>query len=186
MTLLSCNSAKQVQPQVQNGYQGELLDPNTMKSNVSQCERLARQGWTVGKVRGYGSGESGNRDMARQRAALSAKNEIASTMSTLVQSYFREYNEDTSKDGVTINSQDFQGIQEQIIKEKLVGAKIIFSDVKRHGNLYFYEVCVELDKTALEEELLKQSEKKGIRMDSDKFRESAQAAWDKIASEQEF
>ena len=63
------------------------------------------------------------------------------------------------------------------------GTAIIFSDYKKNGNRYFYEVCVELDKNAVEEAILSQSVKNGIRMDAAKFREAAQSAWDKLSLE---
>ena len=63
------------------------------------------------------------------------------------------------------------------------GTAIIFSDYKKNGNRYFYEVCVELDKNAVEVAILSQSAKNGIRMDAAKFREDAQKAWDKMSIE---
>ena len=194
LLLVSCGSKQQVVQQYPNygGYypqqqvpqqQEGLLDPTTMKTNVSQCELLANQGWQQGKIRGYGSAESGNRDMARNRAALSARNQISATLNALVQSYMRDYNEDIQQDDVASNSQMFAAIQEQVVKEMVSGTAIIFSDYKKNGNRYFYEVCVELDKNAVEEAILSQSVKNGIRMDAAKFREAAQSAWDKLSLE---
>ena len=171
------------QQYVQNQQQQGILDPTTMQSNITQCERLANQGWQLGKLRGYGSGESGNRDMARNRASLSARNQIAATMNTLVQSYMRDYNEDMQQDDASSNSQMFAATQEQVVKEMLSGAAIIFSDVKKSGNRYMYEVCVELDKSAVENAVLNQSAKNGIRLNAEKFREAAQKAWDKMSIE---
>lgn len=170
------------QQQVSQQQQG-LLDPTTMQSNVSQCERLANQGWQQGKIRGYGSAESANRDMARNRATMSARNQIAGTLNALVQSYMRDYNEDIQQDDVASNSQMFLATQEQVVKEMVSGTAIIFSDFSKNGNLYFYEVCVELDKNAVEEAILSQSAKNGIKMDAAKFREAAQDAWDKYSIE---
>lgn len=173
-------------PQQQNvtqHHQQGLLDPGTMQSNISQCERLANQGWQQGKIRGYGSAESGNRDMARNRAALSARNQIAATLNALIQSYMRDYNEDIQQDDIASNSQMFAATQEQVVKEMVSGTTIIFSDVQKNGNRYFYEVCVELDKNAVEEAILNQSAKNEIRIDATKFREAAQKAWDKMSLE---
>ena len=194
LLFVACSSKQQVAQQYPNygGYypqqqvpqqQQGLLDPLTMQSNVSQCERLANQGWQQGKIRGYGSAESANRDMARNRATMSARNQIAGTLNALVQSYMRDYNEDIQQDDVVSNSQMFVATQEQVVKEMVSGTAIIFSDVKKNGNQYFYEVCVELDKNAVEEAILNQSAKNGIRMDAAKFREAAQEAWDKLSLE---
>ena len=192
LLFIACGSKQQVAQQYPNygGYypqqppqQQGLLDPASMQSIISQCEKLANQGWLQGKIRGYGSAESGNRDMARNRAALSARNQIAATLNALVQSYMRDYNEDIQQDNVTSNSQMFAAIQEQVVKEMVSGTAIIFSDYKKNGNRYFYEVCVELDKNAVEEAILSQSAKNGIRMDAAKFREAAQKAWDKMSIE---
>ena len=128
LLLVSCGSKQQVVQQNPNygGYypqqqvpqqQEGLLDPTTMKTNVSQCELLANQGWQQGKIRGYGSAESGNRDMARNRAALSARNQIAATLNALVQSYMRDYNEDIQQDDVASNSQMFAAIQSKLLKK---------------------------------------------------------------------
>ena len=195
LLLVACGSKQQVAQQYPNygGYypqqqyapqqQQGLLDPTTMQSNVSPCERLANQGWHQGKIRGYGSAESGNRDMARNRATMSARNQIAGTLNALVQSYMRDYNEDIQQDDVASNSQMFLATQEQVVKEMVSGTAIIFSDVKQNGNRYFYEVCVELDKNAVEEAILSQSAKNGIKMDAAKFREAAQNAWDRYSIE---
>ena len=89
LLFVACGSKQQVAQQYPNygGYypqqplqQEGLLDPASMQSNISQCEKLANQGWLQGKIRGYGSAESGNKDMARNRAALSARNQIAATL----------------------------------------------------------------------------------------------------------
>lgn len=195
LLFVACSSSKQQVTQQYPNYGGYypqqqyapqqqgLLDPTTMQSNVSPCERLANQGWHQGKIRGYGSAESANRDMARNRATMSARNQIAGTLNALVQSYMRDYNEDIQQDDVASNNQMFVATQEQVVKEMLSGTTIIFSDVNKNGNLYFYEVCVELDKNAVEEAILSQSAKNGIRMDAAKFREAAQEAWDKLSLE---
>ena len=205
VVLVSCGSSKQQQVQQYPNYGGyqpypqqqgyypqqpaqqyatqQFLDPTTMQSNATPCERLAREGWPQGKLRGYGSAESGNRDMARNRAALNARNEIAATLNALVQSYMTDYNEDIQQDDAFTNSQMFASTQEQVVKEMMTGTAIIFSDVRQNGSRYFYEVCVELDKGMVENAVLNQGAKNGIKMDAAKFRESAQKAWDRLALE---
>ena len=206
--LTSCGSSKQqqvaqypnyggYQPYPQQGYyqqpvqqyapqqhaSQQFLDPTMMQSNATPCERLAHEGWPQGKLRGYGSAESGNRDMARNRAALNARNEIAATLNALVQSYMTDYNEDVQQDNSFSNSQIFVATQEQVVKEMMTGTGIIFSDVRQNGNRYFYEVCVELDKATVENAVLNQSAKNGIKMDAERFRETAQKAWDRLSVE---
>ena len=172
------------QPQLTNQQQRQMLDPLTMESNISQTEMLANQGWAAGKLRGYGSAESGNRDMARNRAAVSARAQIAATMRSLVQSYMTDYNEDLAEDEAFSNTQMFAAIQEQIVKETVEGVGIIFSDVQRIGtNRYFYEVCVEMDKGTVEQAMLSSCAKAGIRMEQEKFREKAQNVWDRMSVE---
>lgn len=169
----------------EQGYQQmpqqQLLDPSAMHTNISQCERLAEQGWAVNKLRGYGTGKSGNKNMARQRAVLNARVDLASTMKAWVKSYMREYNEDIEQDGVASNEQMFVALQEQTVNQLLEGTIIIFSDVKQSGSTYEYEVCVELDNAKVQEAVLSQAAKEGVRMNADKFREAAQRAWDNMA-----
>ena len=204
--LASCSSTKQqqmqqypnyggYQPYPQQGYyqqpvrpvqqygQQQFLDPTTMQSSATPCERLAHEGWAQGKLRGYGSAESGNRDMARNRAAMNARAEIAASLNALVQSYMTDYNEDIEQDGSFTNSQLFIATQEQVVKEMLAGTAIIFSDTHKNGSRYFYEVCVELDKNKVENAVLNQSAQNGIKMDAAKFREAAQKAWDRLSVE---
>lgn len=204
--LVSCGSTKQqqmqqypnyggYQPYPQQGYyqqpvqpvqqygQQQFLDPTTMQSNATPCERLAHEGWAQGKLRGYGSAESGNRDMARNRAAMNARAEIAASLNALVQSYMTDYNEDIEQDGSFTNSQLFIATQEQVVKEMMAGTAIIFSDTHKNGSRYFYEVCVELDKNKVENAVLNQTAQNGIKMDAAKFREAAQKAWDRLSVE---
>ena len=198
MIMTSCGSSKKSQNdqmmmmmmqmmQQQQQYQGQqqqaqLLDPNTMESNITPCERLARQGWQAGKLRGYGSGVSGNRDMARNRATLSARNEIASQMRTWIRSFMKDYNEDIDVNEASSNEQKFSAIQESVVDEVLQGSVIIFDDVKKEGsNRYFYEVCVELDPKSVINAVLNESALNGVRLNAEKLTEKAEARWNENA-----
>lgn len=201
LALVSCGSSKQQQqypnygayyppqqyppqyqqyPQQQQGF----LDPSQMQSNESQCERLAREGWPQGKLRGYGTARSANKNMARDRAALNARNDIAVTMKALVQSFMRQYTEDFAQDGAESSADMGIQLAEQVAKQTMSGAHIIFSDFKRDGNRYEYEVCVELDKSVVEKAAMNQAAKQGIMLNAEKFREAAQGAWDRMAIEE--
>lgn len=125
-------------------------------STMTRCEKLAHQGWEAKKIRGYGMGESANRNLARNIASLYARNEIASMMNAFIRSYTQEYEEEFRSSGGLGNSQMAVSIHEMAVDEEVRGAAIIYSDVYQKKNGYYvYEVCMELNQKSLEKALKK-------------------------------
>lgn len=167
----------------QQGQQVQLLDPSTMQSNMTPCERLAREGWMAGKLRGYGTGRSRNINAAMNQAILNARNDMAASINALVQSYMQDYNEDLQQDDSYSNAQAFTMIQEQVVKEMVQGSLVVFQDKRVENGIYYYEACVQLEKDFVETAVMSDATKKGIRLDAEKFREKAQNAWDRMTVE---
>ena len=174
-----------MQQQNQNQYQGQyqaqqapthqFLDPLAMQSNVSQTERLAREGRPQGLIRGYGTGSSANQSFASQRAELAAQREAAASLEVLIQSYLEDYNQELGMDASATGAEKAEGIRKQVVNQAMSDCYILFSDYNKENNRYNYEVCVQIDKDKLSQAVIDACARNQIKIDSEHFEQKSRA-----------
>ena len=170
----SCSSSKKTaeaisEPTSSSGYE---------KVEDNKCELLALEK-IDGVYRGYGMGESQNKNFARNMASNNARNEIASSISTklkgAIDDYMQQYGASGQQQIVRDEKQKVEQIISSNVNEKLGNSTIVCSENFIKDGTYQVHVCIEckpdLDDIAksVVENLTKDMKLK-IDYDADKFK----------------
>lgn len=156
-------------------------DGTMVKVENEECEEEAQKKSEF--LRGYGIGTSADKMMARDMAALNARNEILTQAEIVASNVTKRFNQQRSSSngaGAGMSREDQGKVQlyiKNVAEQTLSGARIICSNTYRNGQNYEVHVCVELTGVNFIQESYKQlsnDESLRIDYDYDKFKEEAE------------
>jgi|GEM_PF-1969214 len=117
-----------------------------VKIEKNDCQKKAEE--KAEFLRGYGIGVSADPMMARDMAALAARNEILNSVqvcaSNMIDRYNQQHNSSTKGEMTRIDVGRVKQVVRNIAEETLKGAKIISTCDYKQGDKYETHVCVEL------------------------------------------
>jgi len=117
-----------------------------VKIEKNDCQKKAEEKSEY--LRGYGIGVSADPMMARDIAALAARNEILNALqvsaSNMIDRYNQQHNSSTSGEMARVDVGRVKQLVRNMAEETLRGAKIITTCDYKRGDKYETHVCVEL------------------------------------------
>ncbi|MDE5422432.1 hypothetical protein L3073_09460 [Ancylomarina sp. DW003] len=165
----ACGTSSQVANKSSNNA------PKRVKIEKEECQKEAEASSDF--LRGYGIGTSADQMMARDLAALAARNEIVNSVQVVAANMIEKYNQQHSSATSGEMTREDKGKAEQMIasiaEETLQGARVICSNTYKVGNEYEHHVCVELtnvDFTQKAHNKLTSDEKLMIDYEAEKFK----------------
>lgn len=148
---------------------------NKVEEELDDCEKESMQ-MEGDLLRAYGSAIDHDRDFARQSAAANARAQMASDIEALVTNIFKNYRSTTTKDATSTSSadrqQDITSIAEQVISRTTI---ICSKRYRLPDGRYECAVCIGMVQSAeeaVENAVLSEDKKLGVRFDAEQFRKS--------------